>query len=149
MPATSEQQAALDLNNQARARHGVPALVWDDTLAAHAQAYAEQMAASGVFAHSDDNSRPNEGENIAYFSNSDPAAVATWNQGVQIWLDEEKNYHGEVIPQGDFESYGHYTQCLWKNTTNCGLGRATDGKGGTYFVGRYTPQGNIYGQTPY
>jgi hypothetical protein len=29
-----------------------------------------------------------------------------------MWLDEEKNYHGEVIPQGDFGSYGHYSKHL-------------------------------------
>lgn len=29
-----------------------------------------------------------------------------------MWLDEEKNYHGEPIGQGDFGSYGHYSTSL-------------------------------------
>lgn len=30
--------------------------------------------------------------------------------GTKMWLDEEKNYHGEPIGQGNFGSYGHYSK---------------------------------------
>lgn len=30
--------------------------------------------------------------------------------GAQMWMDEAKNYHGEPIGQGNFGSYGHYSE---------------------------------------
>lgn len=69
---------------------------------------------------------------------------------MQAWLNEAPKYQqGEKVGQGDFAAYGHYTQCLWKSSTHCGLGKAQDAKGGTYIVGRYSPPGNWTGQTPY
>ncbi|KAL7624220.1 hypothetical protein AAE478_005779 [Parahypoxylon ruwenzoriense] len=66
-----------------------------------------------------------------------------------MWIGEEKNYHGEPIGQGNFGSYGHYTQCMWKSTTKLGVGSAKDAKGTVYVVGRYSPPGNFTGQKPY
>ena len=44
--------------------------------------------------------------------------------------------------------YAHYTQMVWNGTTEVGC--ATDSGGGVdYLVCRYTPPGNIIGQTPY
>lgn len=27
-----------------------------------------------------------------------------------MWMDEEKDYHGEAIGEGDFSKYGHYSK---------------------------------------
>ena len=40
-------------------------------------------------------------------------------------------------------------QCLWKDTTHVGMGKATTKSGATYIVARYTPPGNMMGQKPY
>ncbi|MGH0176932.1 UNVERIFIED_CONTAM: hypothetical protein FKN15_073962 [Acipenser sinensis] len=37
---------------------------------------------------------------------------------------------------------GHFTQVVWKSSTEVGVGKATDGKM-TFVVGRYSPPGNI------
>lgn len=34
---------------------------------------------------------------------------ASLEDAVRAWLDEEKNYHGEKIGEGDFASFGHYS----------------------------------------
>ena len=146
MAPTPDQQSALDLHNQARSQVGVPPLTWDDTLAANATAYAHVLAQTpGQLTHSDGSTRPDQGENLFYAS----GGGTTFVTATQAWLDEKNNYHGEPIPQGDFERYGHYTQCVWRATTAVGLGMANDANGGTYVVGRYSPEGNFDGQTAY
>lgn len=35
---------------------------------------------------------------------------ASLEDAVRAWLDEEKNYHGEKIGEGDFMSWGHYSK---------------------------------------
>lgn len=35
---------------------------------------------------------------------------ASLEDAVRAWLDEEKNYHGEKIGEGDFMSWGHYSE---------------------------------------
>lgn len=45
-----------------------------------------------------------QGENL-YMSSGD----ASLEDAVRAWLDEEKNYHGEKIGEGDFASFGHYS----------------------------------------
>lgn len=37
---------------------------------------------------------------------------------------------------------GHFTQVVWKSSTEVGVGKATDGKM-TFVVGRYSPPGNL------
>ncbi|KAI0839525.1 glycoside hydrolase family 128 protein [Hypoxylon sp. FL0890] len=140
-----DQQKALDLHNNKRKSKGLKPLAWDNQLAKNATEYAKHLAAIGKLEHSSGDQRPNQGENLAWASSTNtPLAMSA-----QMWLDEEKNYHGEPIGQGNFGSYGHYTQCMWKSTTKVGMGSAKDAKGGVYTVGRYSPPGNFVGQKPY
>ncbi|CAJ2507690.1 Uu.00g088760.m01.CDS01 [Anthostomella pinea] len=140
-----DQQNALNAHNQKRKGKGLPALAWDSQLASNAESYAKHLAQIGKLEHSAGDQRPNQGENLAWASASSTPLVMSAN----MWLAEEKDYHGEPIGQGDFGSYGHYTQCMWKSTTKLGMGWAKDSKGGVYIVGRYSPPGNWTGQKPY
>lgn len=79
-----------------------PSLVWDKDIEKSAQAWADQLAASGQFEHS---GGPN-GENLFKMS---PFSAGTVIIASQSWLNEASNYHGEPI-DGNFASYGHYTQ---------------------------------------
>ncbi|KAI2610618.1 glycoside hydrolase family 128 protein [Hypoxylon fragiforme] len=141
-----DQQQALNIHNEKRKSKGVGPLAWDNQLAKYAEDYAKHLVQTGKLEHSTGDQRPNQGENLAGASDSKdtPMVMAT-----EMWIGEEKNYHGEPIGQGDFGSYGHYTQCVWKSTTKIGLGWAKDAKGGVYVVGRYSPPGNFTGQKPY
>ena len=39
---------------------------------------------------------------------------------IQLFMAEKKNYHGQPIGQGNFESYGHYTQVVSRRSTQVG-----------------------------
>ena len=54
----------LAVHNAVRARAGQAPLVWDPALGQAAAAYAQQMAFTGVFAHSDRQARRGTGENL-------------------------------------------------------------------------------------
>ncbi|KAI8964540.1 glycoside hydrolase family 128 protein [Daldinia sp. FL1419] len=140
-----DQQKALDLHNNKRRGKGLPSLAWDNQLAKNAEDYAKHLAQIGRLEHSSGDQRPNQGENLAMASSSGTPLAMSAN----MWLGEEKNYHNEPIGQGDFGSYGHYTQCLWRSTTKVGMASAKDAKGGVWIVGRYSPPGNWMGQRPY
>lgn len=135
-----DQSTALNAHNNARRAKGYGPLSWDANLAAGAHNYAQDLANRGIFQHS---GTQGQGENLWMTSGRSGNPFASATQG---WLNEGANYHGEVIPQGNFESYGHYTQCLWRSTTHVGLGVGVAGNGSTYVVGRYTPAGNMSGQ---
>ncbi|KAI1369846.1 glycoside hydrolase family 128 protein [Xylaria arbuscula] len=140
-----DKQNALDAHNNKRRAKGLQPLAWDNQLEQNALAYAQHLAQIGKLEHSSGDARPNQGENLAWASASSTPLLMSAN----MWLAEEKNYHGEPIVQGDFGSYGHYTQCMWKSTTKVGMASAKDAKGGVYVVGRYSPPGNWTGQKPY
>ncbi|KAI7787541.1 scp-like extracellular protein [Diaporthe eres] len=118
-----------------------PDLTWDDGLANDAKQYAQHLADTKKFEHSGVNG---QGENL-FMSSGD----ASLTDATHAWLNEKPNYHGENIPDGDFGSYGHYTQCIWPTTTKVGIASAKASDGATYIVGRYTPPGNWMGQNAY
>ena len=62
-------------------------------------------------------------------------------------MNEKSNYHGEKIGEGDFGSYGHYTQVIWPSTEKVGVAMARADDGGWFVVGRYSPPGNWSGQS--
>lgn len=70
-------------------------------------------------------------------------------RGVESWVNEKPHYHGEKIAQGDFSSYGHYTQVIWPGTTHVGMATATAKNGNQVIVGRYSPPGNFSGKTAF
>lgn len=145
-PPTDEAATALQIHNNARASKNLSPLVWDGELSAQATDYANYLAGADIgLQHSSGPHEPAQGENL-YMSmgmENPVAAVA------QAWLNEAENYHGEAIGEGDFGSFGHYTQAMWSSTTNVGLGWATGTNGWVYVVGRYSPPGNMSGERPY
>ncbi|VUC22872.1 unnamed protein product [Clonostachys rosea] len=143
---TTDESQALQLHNDARAAVGVPALEWDTDLQANALAWAQELARRGSLDHSDSSQRPNQGENLAggsmYF-----CSISGLKMNYRT--DEKDSYHNEIILEGDFGSYGHYTQVVWSTTTRVGIAWASNGKGGFYTVARYSPPGNWVGERPY
>jgi len=97
-----DQQQALDLHNQARAGKGVPGLWWDEGLARDAQDWANYLRGVGGLEHS-----TGGGENLYWqpWTSGDSLAQAS-----QAWINEASNYWGQAIGEGDFMSYGHYSE---------------------------------------
>lgn len=139
---SADFQAGLKSHNDARAAAGMAPLTHSASLAAEAQAYAQQLVAIGSLQHAQD--RNGHGENLYWQSQSSKPC----ENGSTAWADEKNLYGGQPVGQGNFAAYGHYTQMIWKTTTEVGFGTASDGKGGVYVVARYNPAGNMVGKTP-
>ncbi|KAM0798239.1 CAP domain-containing protein [Usnea florida] len=147
-PAQSE---ALKIHNQAREAVSKqtsvhrPDLIWDSKLTAAAEQWAQYLASRDAgLQHSSGAERPGQGENLFWISAG--GSLAT---GSQAWVDERKAYHGEKIGEGNFESYGHYTQVIWPSTTHVGVASAKTKSGANFIVGRYSPPGNFTGESAY
>lgn len=121
-------------------------VTWDDTLAAEAQAYAEQCN----FEH-DRNRGPNTGENLSVNA---PPGWQTGTDVVEGWAEEAEDYdYGSGTCSG---VCGHYTQIVWRESVTIGCGVATcDGVSGftsglgELWVCRYRPAGNVGSRRPY
>jgi hypothetical protein len=127
----------LTAHNRYRADHCAAALTWSAPLAAEAQRWADSLAARGcAFEH---NPKTRDGENLAFFG--PPGSVT--EQGVaEMWYRERDVYDFDR-PGFSFEA-GHFTQLVWRRTTELGCGSVTCGDG-ELWVCNYAPAGNVEG----
>ena len=139
---------SLRLHNEAREEVGTPDLVLDEELNKQALAYAEELARTGRFEHSDRDTREGQGENLW----AGTAMAFSFEDMVSAWIEEKEFYVHMAFPYvsntGRWQDVGHYTQIIWKDTTRLGCGIATDGDR-DYLVCRYAPPGNVSGQFAY
>ena len=132
-------------HNAVRAAAGTQPLAWDARLAAGAQAYAQQLAATGTFQHSDRRARRGIGENLWMGT----SGAFSPEQMVGNWSSEKQWFRAGIFPNvsrtGNWEQVGHYSQIIWRTTTHvgCGIGR---GRGRDVLVCRYSPAGNVDGR---
>jgi len=141
-------QRLLVAHNEARARVGVPELSWNKDLAADAQVWAKEMAATGRFEHSPDApGQEPQGENLWAGT---PRAFSP-EAMVGLWTAEKRDYRPGIFPNnsrsGDVESVGHYTQMIWRQSRQVGCATAV-GRDEEFLVCRYSTAGNVYGQRP-
>jgi hypothetical protein len=145
------EAAFVDRHNEARAtatptpEPPLPPLSWSKSLAETAQAWAQRC----VFEHSE----TRFGENLALLSpreiNAETAATV-----VGLWDDERVDYsHGSNSCRAGAQC-GHYTQMVWRDSTEvgCGVAECDDVGGfgaGSLWVCNYNPPGNFVGQRPY
>lgn len=115
-------------------------------MTAHAQVWANQIAATGVVEH-DTTIQGSEGENIAWFKGQDDSDCI---DSVTLWYDDEEPLYDYNNP-GFSPQTGHFTQLVWKSTSSVGVALASTGSGNnkkTYVVARYYPPGNVVGFFP-
>ena len=142
-PADGMIGEILAAHNKYRGEVGVPPLTWSGTLAQSAQQWASQLAATHQLAHS------GAGENL--FAGT--TGAYSFTQMVDAWGNEKEHFiSGRAFPDvsttGNWEDVGHYTQVVWRNTTEVGCGIMSDGQN-DFLVGHYNPPGNIIGQSVY
>jgi hypothetical protein len=140
---------ALIIHNNARADVKVPDLKWSASLSKDASEWAAQMASQDRMYHSENDSRPDQGENLFYTTATDSLNPA--RNASQLWYEEIELYSYSPILSGenDFYKIGHYTQMVWKSTTEVGMAMAVSASGKTYVAARYSPAGNYVGEYPY
>ena len=142
-PCSLDANEILQLHNADRATVGVPPLRWSDALAAGAQEWANTLAARNQMVHSH---TPGLGENLAMWWGNRP----TMDTLVNMWTNEKEHFQPGTFPNvstdGNWQTVGHYTQMVWRRTTEVGCGVADNGRT-EFLVCRYNPQGNFFGQT--
>ncbi|KAL9231943.1 hypothetical protein vseg_007101 [Gypsophila vaccaria] len=139
--AQNSPQDYVDAHNAARAAVGVGNIAWDDTVAAYAQDYANQRQGDCALQHS---GGP-YGENIAEGSGD----FLTGTAAVQLWVAEKSDYDYDTNTCAQGKVCGHYTQVVWRDSTNLGCARVECSNGGYFVTCNYNPPGNFVGQKPY
>lgn len=134
-------QGFLVPQNEAREQVGVSPLKWDVKLATYARVYARERRGDCLLQHSEGPF----GENIFWGS------VRGWNatDAVGAWVDEKKwyNYANNSCSSG--QDCTHYTQIVWRTTTNVGCAVIKCNSGDTFITCNYYPPGNFVGARPY
>jgi len=135
----------LQAHNRYRTELNIPTLQWSDKLAKNAQVWADRLASERKMYHS---SGSGEGENLWMGT----SGYYSLTQMVDGWGSEKKYYKNGIFPavstSGNWADVGHYTQIIWRNTTEVGCAKSTGG-GNDFFVCRYSPPGNYMRQKVY
>ena len=160
-PLTKKQMfaGALDSHNRVRAKHGLQPLKWSDKLAAYSQEWANHLGRGNSCQMYHRSGKPKHGENL-YIS-----SAVVWSDGrkevarernrvtirdvVKVWTDEERwyNYQNNSCQPG--RQCGHYTQVVWRETTEVGCAVKFCGDQSQNWVCSYNPPGNYIGKRPY
>lgn len=133
-------QEALQTHNQLRSKHRSPALRVNQELNKIAQKYAEKIAKSNSFEHSDNTFKgDNLGENLFMCG----GYLITGKEMSQQWYNEIKDYNFNKATFGS--NTGHFTQLIWADSIEVGFGAAKAKDGSYYGVANYYPAGNVMG----
>lgn len=142
--------STLSQHNTYRAVHHAPALAADNSLESSAQDWANQLASTGAFEHSDVSG---VGENlyVSYTTQPSVAADTLATSAVRAWYEEVKDYN--YADPGFSSATGHFTQVVWQGSTQLGCGAAQGAKtingrryNAFYVVCHYAAPGNVLGQ---
>lgn len=141
-----QDQAQLALTFQNAKRHdvGVAPLAWSPDLAAYAQRWANHLA-SDEHCNLVHTANDPYGENLFGGSGASYTALSA----SQAWYSEISKYHYGVLNATNWAPTGHYTQMVWRNTTQVGMGQTSCNNGAVVIVAEYDPPGNYLGQKPY
>jgi pathogenesis-related protein 1 len=146
-----DSTAMVAAHNHWRSEVGTPDMVWSESLAQTAQRWADHLSSDGCCAMI--HSGSGYGENIYKVS---PVAWSNGRREIQSrspqqivdgWAAEAKDY--------DYENNtcsgicGHYTQIVWRDSTEMGCAAAACPDKSQIWVCHYAPTGNVEGQRPY
>jgi uncharacterized protein YkwD len=132
-------QDMLTAHNGYRTRLNLRPLKWSDKLAAVAQSWADSLLKRRQFQHQ---GLTGYGENLFEMR----GGTATPDDVVHDWASESLDY--DYRSNRCLSVCGHYTQMVWRNTTEVGCAVAHGG-GREVWVCEYSPPGNVIGQRPY
>ncbi|MEP6465088.1 MAG: CAP domain-containing protein [Parafilimonas sp.] len=145
--SAADAQALLNHHNKIRNDLGISPLTWSATIAAYAQVWADSLANSNDCNLKHRNNRAiGYGENL--FSGSSAEVYKPVDASL-AWYSEIKDYTYARLSESNWHKTGHYTQMIWNNTKQVGVGVATCPNGGIVIVANYYPAGNYMGQFPY
>ena len=140
--APSYATEALRAHNQVRAQDRQRPLKWSSDLENISQTWANQLAKSCKVYH-------HKGQ-IPFGENLFIASYRTnISHAVKLWAAEKKTYNYKQNRCQPGKQCGHYTQVVWKGTTDVGCGVQQCANGSQIWVCSYFPAGNIVGARPF
>jgi hypothetical protein len=144
-PPVSFEQRLLLAHNAERVSVGAPPLRWNFQLAQGARQWADFLARSGRFEHSPKTvGIAPVGENIW---GGTPGAFGP-EAMVGLWVAERRDFQPGVFPAnsrtGRVADVSHYTQVVWRRTTEVGCALSSGGAQ-DILVCRYSTAGNMIG----
>lgn len=144
----TEAEEALAFHNKVRNDVGILPLVWSEELSRYAQKWADYLAHNNCrLEHRSSLGREdgkNYGENLAMSSGNYSAKEAS-----KAWYNEIKDFRNVVLNSSNWSETGHYSQMVWRNTNEIGMGSAKCRNGSTIIVANYNPPGNYMGEKAY
>ncbi|CAD5114247.1 unnamed protein product [Dimorphilus gyrociliatus] len=131
-------------HNKCRRQHNVAELRHSKDLSILAQKWADHLASINRPIHSNDTYKGEKlGENVARVWRS-IGAEHTGQEVTKEWYSERTNYDFKL---GKFTTgVGHFTQLIWKDSREIGVGKSLTRDGQIFVVCNYYPSGNIYGK---
>lgn len=149
----SQQDEMVAAHNKYRKAVNISNIKWSDSLAETAQAYAEKQKGNGCkMKHS---GAKGLGENIywasaiSYSNGTTKPQNITSSKVTDARGSEKANYNYKKNACASGKVCGHYTQIVWKNTTEVGCGMVVCKDNSQFWVCNYTPPGNYVGEKPY
>lgn len=134
------QNEFLKAHNDYRQKHCVQSLKLSRKICEISQKWADSLVKKSVLEHS--NNR-DYGENIYCLTSNNPNLSISGTEPVKEWYDEVDRHVFGVEPKQ--LSSGHFTQVVWKESRELGVGYAKF-KGKIVVVANYYPSGNMIGQ---
>ncbi|GFP99422.1 pathogenesis-related protein 1a [Phtheirospermum japonicum] len=141
----NSQHEFLETHNEVRANVTketniyLPPLVWNHTVASYAWSYAHNRSKDCDMVHSEGP----YGENL---TEGNPFSAT---DAVKFWASEKSDYNYEHNSCADGQVCGHYTQIVWKSSTQLGCARLQCTNGMFFMICNYYPPGNYGGERPY
>ena len=103
--------------NNLRAKHQSPALIWDDTIMAFSQQWANYLLLNNLFQHS---GSVIYGENLAYFAGYGTDLMTLVKKAIDMWYNEISLY--DFKKPGFSSATGHFTCLVWKSSKFFSMG---------------------------
>nr|XP_045611034.1 uncharacterized protein LOC123766162 isoform X2 [Procambarus clarkii] len=140
-------QACLTAHNIYRARHSAPPLTLSTELCRQAQAWVNHLAHTGTFRH---RGEPGLGENLFCRNTAlilrGRTSVMPDISGEEVaayWYSSVRQYKFNRPPNVLQASQGPFTQLVWGESREFGVGKARSRSGKIIVVAHYAPAGNI------
>lgn len=141
-----EEEAVITTNALRKIHRALP-MKLNPELSRQAKEYAEKISSMGSLQHDVDAVRQlDEGENLAMGCKQFGVPL-TAKEAITNWYNEVCSYD---FDRGEFSmSTGHFTQVVWSDSKEFGIGKATGQQNGmpcVFVVGRFKPSGNYKGE---